>query len=97
MIYGEGRVLRVRSNDRGACVTGVRMRRVRAVSIGDRTREARADAETAMARAALGEVEFMISVDGKAPRGAGGISSGRPMMAASSDRKNVSAVRRRTL
>ena len=75
----------------------MRIRRVRAVSTGERRTEAIVEAETAIARALLGAVELRMSAVGSPPRDAAGMSSGMPRRAERSERRNVSRVRRTML
>ena len=74
---GVGRRRIARRRERGPCVAGVRMRKVRAVSIGDRIRAERDEEMKDSTRVATGDADARISavVDEEMS------SSGKPTMA----------------
>ena len=96
MMYdGEGRVLIVARRERGAREAGVRIRRVRAVSMGESRRVEMSVPVTEIKTLATGAVEVKIDVLGGAARGVGvDISdSAIPRTPARRDRRKVSRAR----
>lgn len=82
---GVGRSLMARRRDRGPCVAGVRMRNVRAVSIGARMRDEMDEEINDSTSVAMGDVEARIS----AVMDEAISSSGRPTIAERRLRMNV--------
>lgn len=80
-----GRSLMARRRDRGPCVAGVRMRNVRAVSIGARMRDERDEEMNDSTSVAMGDVDARIS----AVMDEAISSSGRPTIAERRLRMNV--------
>lgn len=96
--YECGRVLIVLRSDRGSWSAGVRIRRVRAASIGARTSADRAVAAVAIMTVAAGNVDPNIVESDILVEAVRVMSfSAMPRRAAKKLRKNVSKVRRRTL
>jgi hypothetical protein len=85
------------SKDLGGRFAGVRMRRVRAVSIGLSRSDEIVEEAVAINTLATGAVEVSIDVLGTAPAGDGLMMSDSeiPRIPAKNDLKNVSKVRRR--
>ena len=97
MTKGVGSVRMMDIKDRGDCDDGVRMRRVRAVSIGERMMAVSVDAAVLTMRVARGyAVVRMSEVDTPEGETDGRSVSGSASRAAIKERRKVSVVRART-